>query len=438
VADTRIQIFLDGSKTPIFDMPVAQFFNDANGPLPYPLVFHKTYPGILFPIPFEKHIHVRLVNKHFGAPEWNNTMWGNFWQLTYTRYAREIKVKSLIWPLNADEKRQLKITCDEWLRAESSPPTEPSKWKFDKTFSLEPSQVKTVDLSGCGIIRQMRLSPMSDAMRGLRIRMYWDGCANPSVDVPVEYFFGIANSEYGQKIESPFVVMGRDFLNKPETYMPQFNSLLLGVMPAQMYCLFPMPFERGAILQFDNTGKERIEKLNIRLDVEKRSSLSPQLGRFHATWTQEAAAMESTPKFGLKNVPVKTVLDRRCRGKYVGVLLSLDWPSSEWWGEGDWLIWSDENGWPPSYHGTGSEEYFNSGWCRFDRKAISGFVTVRPSHPMVYSFHLNDAFQFSGRIRVAEEQMGFDKGDVYLHENHPLWRTTAFWYALPAQPAGSD
>jgi hypothetical protein len=57
---------------------------------------------------------------------------------------------------------------------------------------------------------------------------------------------------------------------------------------------------------------------------------------------------------------------------------------------------------------------------------------------MVYSFHLNDAFQFSGRIRVAEEQMGLGNGDVYLHENHPLWRTTAFWYALPAQPAGSD
>ena len=39
---------------------------------------------------------------------------------------------------------------------------------------------------------------------------------------------------------------------------------------------------------------------------------------------------------------------------------------------------SDENSWPPSYHGTGSEEYFNSGWCQFDRKAVSGFVKVHP------------------------------------------------------------
>ncbi|MBN2578544.1 MAG: DUF2961 domain-containing protein [Pirellulales bacterium] len=53
--------------------------------------------------------------------------------------------------------------------------------------------------------------------------------------------------------------------------------------------------------------------------------------------------------------------------------------------------------------GTGSEEYFNSGWCRFDRKVVSGFLTLRPGHPTVYSFHLNDAFQFQRRICVVEE-----------------------------------
>ena len=39
---------------------------------------------------------------------------------------------------------------------------------------------------------------------------------------------------------------------------------------------------------------------------------------------------------------------------------------------------SYETGWPPSYHGTGTEEYFNSGWCKFDRKAVSGYVSVHP------------------------------------------------------------
>ena len=54
------------------------------------------------------------------------------------------------------------------------------------------------------------------------------------------------------------------------------------------------------------------------------------------------------------------------------------------------------------------------------------------------SFHLNDAFQFQRNIRVVEEQMGFGPGEMVIRQRHPLWTSTAYWYALPAQPAGSD
>ncbi len=209
-AGTRIQVFLDRQKKPVFDMPILEFFDDEYGPFPYPLVFHKSYPGTLFPIPFEKHCLVQLVNGSFGDPDWKNASWSNYWQITYTRYPASASVKS------------------------------------------------------------------------------------------------------------------------------------------------------------------------------------------------------------------------------------LDWPHEHWWGEGDWLIWTDRDQWPPSYHGTGSEEYFNSGWCRFDRKAVSGFATLRPGHPTVYSFHLNDAFQFQRKIRVAEEQMGLGEGGRLIHQDHPIWSSTAYWYALPAQPADSN
>lgn len=134
------------------------------------------------------------------------------------------------------------------------------------------------------------------------------------------------------------------------------------------------------------------------------------------------------------------MLAREGRGKYVGVMLTVDWPyeSDYWWGEGDWLIWTDESGWPPSYHGTGSEEYFNSGWCQFDRKAVSGFALLRPGHPTVYSFHLNDAFQFQRQIQVVEEQMGLGPGEKVIRERHPLWTSTAYWYGDCAQSADSD
>ncbi len=115
-------------------------------------------------------------------------------------------------------------------------------------------------------------------------------------------------------------------------------------------------------------------------------------------------------------------------------MLRADWPHEGWWGEGDWLIWTDESAWPPSYHGTGSEEYFNSGWCKFDRKAVSGYVSIHPGHPTEYSFHLNDAFQFQRNIKVAVETMGWDKADQIIREQHPVWGSTAYWYAKAWNP----
>jgi hypothetical protein len=57
---------------------------------------------------------------------------------------------------------------------------------------------------------------------------------------------------------------------------------------------------------------------------------------------------------------------------------------------------------------------------------------------MVYSFHLNDAFQFERSILVVEEEMGGEPEAVRrISAGHPVWGATAFWYALPARPAES-
>jgi hypothetical protein len=287
---------------------------------------------------------------------------------------------------------------------------------------------------------RIRVEPATpDVLIGLWMRITWDGASQPSVDVPVGYFFGHAHGGHAKRLTSPAAVLGRRPLEgRPQVdYTSQFHSLLLGTTETEAYCRFPMPFVRGAILTFRNASRARVESLRVRLDVEAVDRIPPDWGRFHATWSQAPAAMEKTPRFGPRGVPGNVVLDREGRGKYVGVMLSVDWPHPHWWGEGDWLIWTDQDGWPPDYHGTGSEEYFNSGWCQFDRKAVSGFVTLRPGHPTVYSFHLNDAFQFQHKIRVVEEQIGYGQSDRLIHETHPLWSSTAYWYALPAQPAGS-
>ncbi|MHB8863372.1 MAG: glycoside hydrolase family 172 protein [Pirellulaceae bacterium] len=444
-AGTRIQVFLDHSPKPLFDMPILEFFSDTEGPFPYPLVFHKSYPGTLFPIPFEKHCLVQLVNEGFGKPDWNNAVWSNYWQIVCTRYPDAANVKSLVWPPSEAEKKEVDFTAQTWLEAESKPPAEPAKWTTDQTVAVEPGKAVSVDLSDAGVVRQMRISTepaTPEVLRGTRMQIRWDGAAKPSVDVPIGHFFGHAYSGHGSWFTSKAAVLGKKPLNDSPyvDYPSAFNSLLLGVTEKDAYCRFPMPFASGAKLTIENQSGKRIESLRVRLDVEPLERIPTNWGRFHATWTESPAATDTTHVFGPQKVPGKVVLQREGQGKYVGVMLTVDWPyeSGYWWGEGDWMIWTDEDGWPPSYHGTGSEEYFNSGWCQFDRKAISGFVMLRPGHPTVYSFHLNDGFQFQQNVRVVEEQMGYGPGEKVIRERHPLWTSTAYWYAAQTQSAGSD
>jgi len=445
-ADTRIQIFLDNAEEPLIDMPMLEFFDYENGPFPYPLVFHKSYPGTLFPIPFAERCVVRLVNENHGADGWDLKNWGNFWQVTWTRYPNHVDVESLKLPFTEAQRAEIDKTARAWLEAESTPPAPPETWEVEKELALAPGEHTEIPLSGPAEIRELRVrtEPASpEVLTNLWMRISWDGGAEPSVDVPVGHFFGHAFTGERNTWKTMFAVLEPERSWEPmrgerETLdvSTEFHSLLLGRTGDEVYSRFPMPFAEGATVSFHNESKLTIDSLRVRIDVQAKKQIPENRGRFHATLNQAPAATEDTPRFGPQDVPGQVVLEREGRGKYVGMILTVEWPHFPWWGEGDILIWTDEvpEAWPPDYHGTGTEEYFNSGWVEFDRKAVSGFVALRPGHPTVYSFHLNDAFQFQRQIRVVEEQWWWEPP---AEKPHPMWTSTAFWYGLPAHPAGS-
>ncbi len=439
---TRIQIYLDYSDKPLFDMPITKFFDDRYSPIPYPLVFVKTYPGTLMPIPFEKNLKIKISNNRYGTEEWIQGMWGVYWQFTYTQYEDEVRVQSLDWPLSMDEKEELNRTCEAWLNAESSPPDEPEQWTVQKKASLKPGESLEISLKNMGVIEQMRISAWPDipeVLNELRLQMFWDGNDLPSVDLPLGYFFGHGQVGHNKELSSMAAVMGKwpkggKFpKSEPEAYNTNFNSLLMGMTDSETYSMFPMPFSKGAKLKLVNRGSEIAEQVEIKLDVKRLKAIPEDWGRFQVTWSQSLAATEATPKYGPQNMPCKVFLSRRGKGKYVGSMLQIDWHRDIWWGEGDWLFWTDEDAWPPNYHGTGSEEYFNSGWGMFDRKAVSGFVSLRPGYPTVYNFHLNDAFCFNENITVVQEQLALPYN---MEDFKPMWSSTAYWYS--AIPTGAE
>jgi hypothetical protein len=57
---------------------------------------------------------------------------------------------------------------------------------------------------------------------------------------------------------------------------------------------------------------------------------------------------------------------------------------------------------------------------------------MRPGNVNVYSYHLNDAFQFQNNIRTSVEIWWWQPEVI-----KSMWGATAFWYANPPQDAGS-
>jgi len=408
----RIQILLDHDTRPLIDLPVDQFFSEQQGPFPYPLTTNGTLPGTHFPIPFAEHCRVQLVNP--AAVK----RWGVIWQLTYTRY--DTPVRSLRLPLDPAEREELDRVIGRWIMARQPAPP-PTSWSVQRTLALSPGGRGQVSLQGCGVIRELRVATLPatpEVLQGVRLRIHWDGIAAPSVDTPLGAFFG--HSDVGHVQQA------------------RFDSLLLGVTEREAYTRLPMPFSDGATLGFDNNSEAQVE-VQVRLQLDRCQQLPADHGRLHATWHRTLAATAAAPLIGPLQIPAHRVLEQSGRGKYVGALLQLHWPFwPQWWGEGDWLVWTDEQDWPPSYHGTGTEEYFNSGWTMFERSAISGFVSVRPGPVGLYSFHLNDGFSFDSSIRILLETVGSYGGHLLIPQLHPAWRTTALWYGLPARAAGSD
>jgi hypothetical protein len=300
VAGTRIRIFLDNSPTPVFDLPVTEFFDPDHGPIPYPLVFHKTYPGTLFPFPYARHCRVELYN-----PEKKN--WGDYWQVTYSTYAPATKIKSLQWPLNADEKAELKKVCDAWLYAESTDPVPPAQWTIDKKLSVEPGQTAKFDVEDCAVIREMRIAAnpgTSESLHAIRMGITWDDAPTPSVDVPVGYFFG--NGEYG--------FARRGVAPWGEDMRTHFSSLVMGSNDTEAYTRFPMPFKKKAQFEFTNSGTKKVD-LEVKMDIQKLQALPRNWGKFHATWTQEyvqAPYSEKMRKFG-EECPLSCVLGTKRR-----------------------------------------------------------------------------------------------------------------------------
>ncbi|KAL5344154.1 hypothetical protein BJX70DRAFT_393571 [Aspergillus crustosus] len=182
-----------------------------------------------------------------------------------------------------------------------------------------------------------------DYYRKVLIKMYWDGSETPSVLAPISDFFCVGNSMAANIQSLPFTVSVKP---SEEKNAPASNSRTRT----------PRPISSTSTSTTSSTQKP----------------LGADILYFHAHWRRENPANGWAPstiqtnslETQIANLDGKdnyTILKTEGTGHYIGCNHSVAHFQGTWWGEGDEMIFLDDDAWPPSMHGTGAEDYFAQG-----------------------------------------------------------------------------
>ncbi len=256
---------------------------------------------------------------------------------------------------------------------------------------------RLAEITGPGVITNIWVtisSPDKYMLRRILLRMYWDGETNPSVEVPIGDFFG-TGFQYKQYI-TPYV----------------------GMSSGGYYCYFPMPFNKSARIEVVNETGEEIYSFYYHIDYHSlEAPLEPSVAYFHASWHRD---IRTDPKSYF------TLLDATGEGHLVGVNMSMQsYDGGLGFLEGDEMIYVDGEK-QASLKGTGTEDYFNSGWY-FNRGEFAapyhGLILKDDSLGRIaaYRFHVLDVIPFKKSIRALIEH-GTENEEIADYS------ATAYWY----------
>jgi len=281
------------------------------------------------------------------------------------------------------------------------------------------------DLSEPGVVRHLWMTIACRDVHYLRkivLRAFWDGESVPSVEVPVGDFFGMGHG------------LTRNFWSLPLQMSPEDGK--------GFNCWFPMPFATARLEVVNEAAAEALVYFYV--DYELTGEDDPRLGRFHAQWRREnptdgiaeTALSNDEFQFGGTNLDGAgnyVILDAEGEGHYVGCVLSIQnlretgLNNFNWYGEGDDMIFVDGEPFPPSLHGTGTEDYFNTAWCPTQEYCAPYHGLTLPGgqnwwgKASLYRFHVEDPVRFRTSIRVTIEH-------GHANRRSDDYSSVAYWY----------
>ena len=217
------------------------------------------------------------------------------------------------------------------------------------SWPIAPGATKEVfNSAGPGVITHIWFTINAQStfhLKEIVLRMYWDGESKPSVEVPIGDFFGLNLGEYN--------LYQSAFLN---------CSSVKG-----LNCYFAMPFRKSARITVTNEGSRPDRQLLFQHRLSTRPELAgtkPLLPCAISPGDSEHGSEVRCRRDKQLNLDGKENYvfgETHGRGHLMGVTLGVLQNQERWMGEGDDMIFIDDDK-DPSINGTGTEDYFCGAW----------------------------------------------------------------------------
>ena len=254
-------------------------------------------------------------------------------------------------------------------------------------------------------------------LKEIVLRGYWDGNAKPSVEAPIGDFFGLNVGQYAI-----------------------YESAYLACSPGKsLNCYFAMPYRKSARFTVTNEGKQEVGAFYSNIDYQMVSSLPSDALYFHAQYRQAAPCVPTVGDDARTNSDGRlnyVYCETRGRGHLMGVTLGVIENADGWWGEGDDMIFIDDDS-KPAIIGTGSEDYFLGSWDFGGRDGAMPFGHRMYGAPLIvaaertggryccYRWHGDNPVTFQRTLKhTMEHGHANNRGDNFY--------SVAYWYQADA------
>lgn len=250
-------------------------------------------------------------------------------------------------------------------------------------------------------------------LKEMVLRAYWDGNTKPSVETPIGDFFGLNLASY-----------------------QIYESAYLACSPGKsLNCYFAMPYAASARITVTNEGKQDAPALYSNIDYMTVPRLPADAMYFHAQYRQATPCVPTTGEASKINVDGRfnyVFAETRGRGHLMGCTLGVLQNADGWWGEGDDMIFVDDES-KPLINGTGSEDYFLGSWDFGGRDTAQPFAHHMYGAPLIaagertggryccYRWHGDNPVTFERYLKYTiEHGHANDRGDNFF--------SVAYWY----------